>query len=203
MSSRTDRLGTFRQALAAHEVECRTVGPVDVADAVGDLLQPPAVGVPLDRDDCTLPDAVDVEPTPATLDAAVTGVTGAEAGVAAYGSIFLGADAAGTEPVSLFPERHVVVLDADDVVADLRALFDDLGPRFRAHAASGVLATGPSATADMGDLVLGAHGPAEVAVVLVDGDIEEVDGNDLEINGEGGGCDPVGGGDADDGGASP
>jgi L-lactate dehydrogenase complex protein LldG len=31
-----------------------------------------------------------------------------------------------------------------------------------------VFATGPSATADMGELVYGAHGPREVAVLLVE-----------------------------------
>jgi L-lactate dehydrogenase complex protein LldG len=31
-----------------------------------------------------------------------------------------------------------------------------------------VLATGPSATADMGELVLGAHGPESVHVVILD-----------------------------------
>jgi L-lactate dehydrogenase complex protein LldG len=45
--------------------------------------------------------------------------------------------------------------------------FDWLGDEFRAKRDSVVLATGPSATADMGALVQGAHGPKTVDIILV------------------------------------
>jgi len=49
-----------------------------------------------------------------------------------------------------------------------------LGPRARDESIDVVLATGPSATADMGGLVHGAHGPKEVHVVLLrDGDADD------------------------------
>jgi len=132
-----------------------------VAAAAGD----PAVGV--DIAGASLPDRVETDPTTAELRAAHTGVTGASLGVAEYGSVAVEADAAGTEPVSLFVDRHVVVLRESDLVPDMSDAFAWLGPRARDESVDVVFATGPSATADMGGLVHGAHGPKEVHVVLV------------------------------------
>jgi L-lactate dehydrogenase complex protein LldG len=171
----TNALDTFRDALADLGVGVAETTPADCPETVEGLLEPPAVAVPLDGIDCTLPAAVNEEPTTSDLDAARTGVTPAVLGVADYGSVLLESDAAGTEPVSVYPERHVAVLRAADVVPDMPAAFDRLGPRIREHRGSIVFATGPSATADMGDLVLGAHGPKEVHVVLVHDPASNVD----------------------------
>jgi L-lactate dehydrogenase complex protein LldG len=73
----------------------------------------------------------------------------------------------------LLPERHVVVLRAADVVPGTREALAELDRRADDAARSHVLATGPSATADMGGLVRGAHGPAEVHLVLVGDDAGE------------------------------
>ncbi|PHQ46645.1 hypothetical protein DJ68_06205, partial [Halorubrum sp. C3] len=105
-------------------------------------------------------------------------------GVAEYGSVALEADPAGTEPVSLFVDRHVVVLREADIVPDMPDAFDWLGPRARDESADVVFATGPSATADMGGLVHGAHGPKEVHVVLLRDD-GATDGSDAADAAEG------------------
>ena len=165
-----------------------TEGPEsECAELVDEAAGDPAVGVALydggnkrDAGDAesegadpaaALPDRVATDPTTAELRAAHTGVTDAELGVAAYGSVAIEADAAGTEPVSLFVDRHVVVLREADLVPDMPDAFDWLGPRARDESVDVVFATGPSATADMGGLVHGAHGPKEVHVVLLrDGD---------------------------------
>jgi len=125
----------------------------------------PAVGVEITG--VSLPSRVETDPTAAEVRAAHTGVTGASLGVAEYGSIAIEADTAGTEPVSLFVDRHVVVLHESDLVADMPGAFAWLGPRARDESVDVVFATGPSATADMGGLVHGAHGPKEVHVVLL------------------------------------
>ncbi|MDZ5811218.1 LUD domain-containing protein [Halorubrum sp. AD140] len=144
-----------------------------IDEAAGD----PAVGVALagegdEADDSTvsLPDRVETDPTTADLRAAHTGVTRASLGVAEYGSVAIEADSAGTEPISLFVDRHVVVLHEADLVPDMPDAFEWLGPRAREESVDVVFATGPSATADMGGLVHGAHGPKEVHVVLLRGD---------------------------------
>jgi L-lactate dehydrogenase complex protein LldG len=49
----------------------------------------------------------------------------------------------------------------------MAAAFEWLGEVLRETRGSAVLATGPSATADMGALVQGAHGPKEVHVVVI------------------------------------
>lgn len=162
----TDTRSAFVENVERHHATVHRVAPDGVTDAVATLVDPPAVGVAL-PDGLALPSSVATDPTPADLDAAATGVTAASLGIADYGTVVLPADAAGSEQVSLFPERHVVVVRAADLVPGMREAIDALGDRLR-DGASAVLATGPSATADMGDLVIGAHGPREVDVVLVE-----------------------------------
>ena len=48
------------------------------------------------------------------------------------------------------------------------AAFDRLAEEFDAGLDSQVLATGPSATGDMGSLVRGVHGPQEVHVAILE-----------------------------------
>ena len=109
-----------------------------------------------------------VDPTPAALERAETGVTPATFGVANYGSVLLPSTADGAEAVSLYPKLHVPVVRASDVLPDLPEAMDRFGDMARADDASTIVATGPSATADMGELVLGAHGPEAVHVVVLD-----------------------------------
>ncbi|MFP9190767.1 LUD domain-containing protein [Natronosalvus vescus] len=153
------------------------------------VVDPPAVGVPLESvaADVSIPSWIDTDPTPATLEAATTGVTPAVLGIADYGSVLIPERPAGAEPVSLFPDTHVAVLEASAIVPDVRTAVDRLAPRLR-RGESAILATGPSATADMGALVRGAHGPKHVHVIVLEdadtgdtgvensnaGDIEEV-----------------------------
>ncbi|WP_435347803.1 LUD domain-containing protein [Haloarchaeobius sp. HRN-SO-5] len=127
----------------------------------------PAVGVPL-HVDADLPSAVETTFTPAELRDAATGVTPARLGIAEFGSVLVRSTAGGDEPVSLYPERHVAVLDAADVVATGRDAVDWLAEEVAAGRDSYVLATGASATADMGGLVEGVHGPNSVHVVVVE-----------------------------------
>ncbi|WP_327053670.1 LutC/YkgG family protein [Halomicrococcus gelatinilyticus] len=139
------------------------------AATVDEAVAAPAVGTPLPFDGVSLDDTVVTQdPTPEELDAAETGVTPAEMGIADYGSVVLAPTAAGHEPVSLYPERHVAVLAASDVVPDMPTAFERMGEAFAAGRADAIIATGPSATADMGALVEGAHGPKEVHVVVLE-----------------------------------
>lgn len=148
-------------------VGVRRVPPAEAADAVAEAVESPAVGVELPWDDVSLPGRVRADPTPADLEAAVTGVTPAALAVADYGSIVLRSTPDGTEPVSLFPDLHVAVVREADIVPDMTAAVEWAGEQFRETAGSAVVATGPSATADMGALVQGAHGPTDVEVVVV------------------------------------
>lgn len=176
----TDVVATFRSSLDALDVAWTRTDVAGFGATLAAVVgsDRPAVGAPLRFDgpgdderslDDAYPDWVDTRPTSAALADAVTGVTAAAFAVADYGSVVVTHDGSGTEPVSLYPDRHVAVVRAADVVPDMPAAFDRLGPLLR-DGATAVLATGPSATADMGALVRGAHGPADVHVVVLDGE---------------------------------
>lgn len=159
---------TFERALEHHRVEWSRTTAADFADALRAVLEQPAVGAPLPFETVSLADLpVTIDPTPRELDAAATGVTAADFAVADYGSLVLTAADEGTEPVSCFPDRHVAVLRERDIVETMAAAFERLDGRFADGLTSAVFATGPSATADMGSLVYGAHGPTEVHVLLL------------------------------------
>ncbi|SFB71784.1 L-lactate dehydrogenase complex protein LldG [Halobiforma haloterrestris] len=172
----TTTVERFETALEDLEVPVRRTTPAAFDETLGRVANEPVVGTPLPFEGVSLPAWVDDEPTPGALESATTGVTAASLGVADYGSVVLPSTPEGSEPVSLFPERHVAVLRERDLVADMPTAIERLGPELR-DGGSAVIATGPSATADMGALVKGAHGPKEVRVVLIT-DAEDADGGE-------------------------
>lgn len=157
----------FTAEVRRYNVEVTEVSTSEATAAIEEAIEPPATGTALPWDGIELPDSVETEPTSADLDTATTGVTAAELAVAEYGSILLRTDEQGSEPVSLFNDLHVAVLHAEDIVPDMTAAFEHVGKRAREDRSSAILATGPSATADMGALVQGAHGPKEVELILI------------------------------------
>ncbi|XVH31571.1 LUD domain-containing protein [Haloferacaceae archaeon DSL9] len=170
----SESLSRFTTSLGRLGVEWTRTPPVSVSSVVESLLREPAIGVDPQLDGVSLPPVVDTDPTPKSLYAAETGVTTASMGIAAYGSVVLEADAAGSEQVSLFPALHIAILRRSDIVGGMPAAIDRLAPALR-NEGSAIIATGPSATADMGALVRGAHGPRDVHVVIVDEDAPEPD----------------------------
>lgn len=165
----TDLVGTFEDSLDGYEVTHARTPAADLPAAVREAVVEPAVGAPLPWDGLTLDGTgVNLRPTPAELVAAETGVTAAGAGIASEGTLVVQSRPGGDEPASLYPPRHVAVLRAGDVVADVPAALSWLGGEFEAGRDSAVFATGASATADMGELVEGVHGPREVHVVVVE-----------------------------------
>lgn len=140
----------------------------EFAAVVTDAVVEPSVATDLSEWGLDFGDApVTVDPTPTELLEATTGVSGVAFGVASYGTLLIPSDAKGTEPVSLYPERHVAVVRESDVVADVSAAFDRLDDEFAEEALSAVFATGPSSTGDMGALVYGVHGPKTVHVIIL------------------------------------
>ncbi|QFU84192.1 LUD domain-containing protein [Natronorubrum aibiense] len=162
-----DTVGRFERALESLEVGIERVPAADATERIAAAIDDPAVGVPLPFDGVSQPDAVTTAPTAGELERARTGVTPAQFGIAEYGTVAIRSTAAGNEPVSLYPDYHVAIVAASDVVPDLGAGFDRLEKHF-ADRESIVFATGRSATADMGDLVHGVHGPGTVSVMVVE-----------------------------------
>ncbi|WP_275740401.1 LUD domain-containing protein [Halorhabdus sp. SVX81] len=135
---------------------------------VAELLDEPAVGVPIPIDGVSLPSAVETDPDPATVRAAATGVTPATIGIADYGSVLLESDDRGSGLMSLFPETHIAVVSERDIVGTMADAFAELGPKLREDRGEVIVATGPSATSDMGEIVRGVHGPTDVHVVIIE-----------------------------------
>ena len=159
----------FLDALDRLDVGWTRTDAAGLPAVLADVVEPPAVGAPLPFEDLSLEGAdVVLDPTPAQIEAARTGVTAAHMAIADYGSILIRSRPDATEAASLFSDLHVAVLRASDLVPDMTAALGRLGPALRERPMSTILATGPSATADMGALVKGAHGPMSVHVILVE-----------------------------------
>ena len=92
------------------------------------------------------------------------GVSTALYGLAATGSVVLGASPDEPRARSLLPAVHVSLLREDRIVPGLGELFEALGGELPSALA---IVTGPSRSADIEQkLVVGVHGPGEVHVVL-------------------------------------
>ncbi|KOX91394.1 hypothetical protein AMS69_19095 [Haloarcula rubripromontorii] len=164
---------SFEGSLEALGVSVSSTPEAELAAAVTEAVTEPAVGIALNEsiggEAFSLAETpVTVDPTPVALREATTGVTGAELGVGDYGSLVLTMTEQASELVSLFVERHVAILYEEDIRPDMDAAVAELDERFTETNGSAIIATGPSATADMGALVKGAHGPKEVHVIIVE-----------------------------------
>jgi L-lactate dehydrogenase complex protein LldG len=99
------------------------------------------------------------------------GVTGADAALAATGSLVLSSGPGRPRSVSLLPTIHVAVITNEQIVPNMEAWAAALRSRGLAEfqrASSVLVISGPSRTADIAmQLVLGAHGPAELHILLL------------------------------------
>ena len=106
---------------------------------------------------------------PESLERCDAGITACDALVAQTGGVVLTARSGGGRALSVLPPHHVVVARRDQVVPDLPAAFERLrqhhGPNYPSMM---TFITGPSRTGDIERiLVLGAHGPRRLTVLLL------------------------------------
>ena len=101
------------------------------------------------------------------LSAADVGITDAFAAIARTGTICVALDPDHTGFISLLARMHIAVVSAEDIVEAPRDLFrhDRIGSKGLDR--NFVFVTGPSATADMGPLVRGVHGPHQLHVIVL------------------------------------
>jgi L-lactate dehydrogenase complex protein LldG len=105
------------------------------------------------------------------FDQAQVGFTLCEALIARNGSIMLSnANMAGRR-LSIYPPVHIVLAYTSQLVPDLKDAFKLMKQKYDTQLPSMITTiTGPSRTADIEKtLVLGAHGPKEIFVFLLDG----------------------------------
>lgn len=98
------------------------------------------------------------------------GVTGCEALVARLGSIMVSTGQMAGRQIFIFPEIHIVFARASQLVSDLKDALLRLKKKYDRRMPSMVtLISGPSRTADIEKtLVMGAHGPKELYVFLLE-----------------------------------
>lgn len=103
------------------------------------------------------------------LEACDAGITACEAAVAQTGSILVSSGSCGGRALSILPHVHVVLVSLDQIAATLSDALDLVRSRHAGRLPSMLsFITGPSRTGDIERiLVLGAHGPKELLVILV------------------------------------
>ena len=102
---------------------------------------------------------------------AEVGLTLCEALVARNGSIMVSSAQSAGRRLNIYPEVHIVLAYTSQLVADLKDGFTLIKQKYNGNVPSMISnITGPSRTADIEKtLVLGAHGPKELFVFLLDG----------------------------------
>ena len=169
-----DRIAGFTtQALALQTSVARVASAQDVPSAVAAYLREQALGVQGVAWD-TLADlpwvdaGVTLEFRP-PRDEDKLGITGCFCAVAETGSLVLASSPATPASTHLLPETHIAIVPASRIVAALEDAYAllraELGELPRALST----VSGPSRTGDIEQtIVLGAHGPYRVHVVIVD-----------------------------------
>jgi len=98
------------------------------------------------------------------------GVTGAFAAIAETGTLVLASGPGTPASVSLLPETHIAIVPAARIVAHMEEAWDLARAELRELPRAVNFVSGPSRTADIDQtIVLGAHGPYRVHIVLVRG----------------------------------
>ncbi|HAP01872.1 MAG TPA: hypothetical protein DCQ93_08120 [Bacteroidetes bacterium] len=105
-----------------------------------------------------------------SLDKADAGVTLCECLIARTGTVLLSSRQLSGRTLPIFPPVHITVAYTSQLFFDLKDATQFLQKKYEGNLPSMIsFATGPSRTADIEKtLVLGAHGPKEVYVFLID-----------------------------------
>jgi L-lactate dehydrogenase complex protein LldG len=98
------------------------------------------------------------------------GITRCEYLIARFGSVMVSSGLNTGRRMFVFPEVHIVIAGASQVVEDLKDAFSGIRSKYQQDLPSQMtVITGPSRTADIEKtLVMGAHGPRELFVFMVD-----------------------------------
>ncbi|HCN84757.1 MAG TPA: hypothetical protein DIT07_14240 [Sphingobacteriaceae bacterium] len=109
--------------------------------------------------------------TDTDFDQAEVGITLCESLIARNGSVMISNGNPAGRRLSIYPHQHVVLAYTSQLVMDLKDGFKRLKDKYASDLPSMICnITGPSRTADIEKtLVLGAHGPKELIVFLIEG----------------------------------
>lgn len=96
------------------------------------------------------------------------GITDCFAGIARTGSICVSISKSLASSVSLYTREHIAVLNSQYIVHRPRDIFSPNSLEGKGLNRNFVFITGTSATADMGPLVRGVHGPGKLHIIILD-----------------------------------
>lgn len=101
---------------------------------------------------------------------AEAGLTSCEFLIARLGSIMISSAMNSGRRINVFPEKHIVYAYTDQIVPDLQQAFTGMAERYGTAIPSLIsVISGPSRTADIEKtLVMGAHGPKELYLFLIE-----------------------------------
>jgi len=100
----------------------------------------------------------------------IAGITRCEYLIARFGSVLVSSGLDSGRRMFVFPESHIVIAYTSQVVEELKDALEGMRKRYQERFPSQMtVITGPSRTADIEKtLVMGAHGPRELYVFVVD-----------------------------------
>jgi len=100
------------------------------------------------------------------------GITYCESLIARLGSIMVSSKQTSGRRLNVYPENHIVIARSSQIVPDLKDALSNIKKKYKDNFPSMIsVITGPSRTADIEKtLVMGAHGPRELYVFLIDED---------------------------------
>jgi L-lactate dehydrogenase complex protein LldG len=110
------------------------------------------------------------QPGTAAIESSDAGISGCDALIAQTGSVLVTSKGSGGRALSVLPPHHVVLATRDQLLPTMLAGFDLLREKYPKGLPSFIsFITGASRTGDIERiLVLGAHGPKRLTVILID-----------------------------------
>lgn len=99
------------------------------------------------------------------------GLTGADAGLAATGSVVVVSGAGKSRQASMLTPVHIALVKKDVIVPDIETYYEAqaANPEAFRKASNVAVISGPSKSADIAmELILGMHGPGELHLILLD-----------------------------------
>ncbi len=167
----------FRRRVADYRASVSGVPRADVPRAVDEACSGRGIRslvVPAGFPPALLPAAVEAIPDDdlsyERLDEIGAVITTCAVGIAETGTIVLdGGEGQGRRALSLIPDLHVCVVEADRIVGTVPEAMRRLEPAVRDHGSPLTFVSGPSATSDIElDRVEGVHGPRDLVVIVAD-----------------------------------
>ncbi len=109
-----------------------------------------------------------VTPAPLRDNSVRVGITGADAALAATGSVVVISGPGKTREASLLPLVHIAVLKADRILPDIETFYAMQSTAELTANSNIAVISGPSKSADIAQtLIHGMHGPGQVHIVIV------------------------------------